>query len=163
MHRIDPVYLLFCKRNTVRFQHIFEEVPSYTRIMAGRTTSGRGGRGRVQPNGRGGGGRNNPNRRPQAKAANAANNKFKGNCAELLGCVFDCSDYKQADTFVTTLKRISEHIGATYKHGGDIRSSIINEARAQIGIPTRPIIVDENDPIPEERVLLMIFKGEIDA
>ena len=27
-------------------------------------------------------------------------NKFKGNCADLDGHIFDCSDYKQADTYV---------------------------------------------------------------
>ena len=32
-----------------------------------------------------------------------------------------------------------------------------------LNIPTRPIIIDENDPIPKKWVLLLIFKGEIDA
>ena len=27
-------------------------------------------------------------------------NKFKGNCADLDGHIFDCSDYKQANTYV---------------------------------------------------------------
>ena len=78
--------------------------------MAGRT-GGRGGRGRGAPGARGmvrGG------KKPQAKPTTINSTKFKGNCAELQGCIFDCSDYKQADTFVSTLKRVSEHIGSTY-------------------------------------------------
>ena len=141
--------------------NIILKKPEQDYKMPGRTPGGRGGRGRAAPGGRGPA-RTNHNRRPAAKS-NTPSNKFKGNCNELQGSVFDCSDYKQADNFVTTLKRISEHIGATYKHGGDIRSSILNESRVVLAIPTRPRIVDENDPIPEERVLLMIFKGEIDA
>ena len=86
--------------------------------MPGRIQGSRGGRGR-NAGARTSGGRGNP-RKPHPGPQGTANNKFKGNCAELAGCVFDCSDYKQADTYVTTLKRISEHIGATYKHGGDI-------------------------------------------
>jgi hypothetical protein len=81
---------------------------------SGRSQAGRGrGRGRGSRNG------GNP---PQRQAPT----KFTGNCAELQGHIFDCSDYKQADTYVHTIKRISEHVGAQYKHGGDIRSSIIN-------------------------------------
>ena len=38
--------------------------------------------------------------------------KFRGNCTDLSGYIFDYSDYKQADTFVNTLKRISEYVGA---------------------------------------------------
>ena len=101
--------------------------------MAGRTPGGHGGRG-WQAGARGSGARGANARKPQPQGA--TNNKFKGNCAELNGCVFDCSDYKQADNFVTTLKRISEHIGATYKHGGDIRSSIINEIKVMLTVPT---------------------------
>lgn len=62
--------------------------------MAGRTNAGRGGRGR-SPGGRTPGARGGQGRKPQPQ--NTVNNKFKGNCAELAGCVFDCSDYKQAD------------------------------------------------------------------
>ena len=47
-----------------------------------------------------------------------APSKFTGNCIDLQGQIFDCSDYKQADTYVHTHKRISEYVGADYKHGG---------------------------------------------
>ena len=113
----------------------------------GRPQSGRGrGRGNVNP-----------------KPQRAAPYKFKGNSTELAGSIFDCSDYKQADTYVTTLKHISEYVGAEYKHGGDIRSSIINEVRMVIPIPTHPVYVNPDALTPAERVQEMIFKGEIDA
>ena len=47
--------------------------------------------------------------------------KFKGNTPELNGLVFDCSDNKQADRYVTAMKRIADHIGTNYHNGGDIR------------------------------------------
>jgi hypothetical protein len=87
------------------------------RCTAGRNTHRAGcdqqGRGRRQ--------RNWPQQQQQVSA------RFKGNCADLQGHIFDCSNYKQADNFVNTLKRISEYAGAAYKQGGDIHSSIINE------------------------------------
>jgi hypothetical protein len=83
-----------------------------------------------------------------------------GNCAELQGHIFDCSDYKQADTtFVHTLKRISKHVGAEYKHGGDIRSSIINKAKIDILLPPTPVYTDPSTAQDETRKL--IFKGLI--
>jgi hypothetical protein len=73
-------------------------------------------------------------RGPQQEAPS----KFKGHFAELSGHIFDCSDSKQADKFVHTLKRISEYVGLEYKHGGDIHSLIINEAQATVPLPTPP-------------------------
>jgi hypothetical protein len=127
--------------------------------MSGRSHQGRG----SVPAARGGRGRGRPSRRPPAKAAGPTTKKFTGNNDKLQGCIFDCSDSKQADTFVTTLKRISEHVGAEFKHGGDIRSSIINEERFTIPTPTPPTIIDHNALTPVESVANMIFKGKIDA
>jgi hypothetical protein len=118
---------------------------------SGRSQQGRG-RGRGRP-GRGGG--NQQQRQPPTK--------FRGNCAELQGHIFDCSDYKQADTFVKTLKHISEYVGAEYKHGGDIGSSIINEAKIVITIPTTPTYAHPTALTPDEEVAKMIFKGELEA
>jgi hypothetical protein len=64
---------------------------------------------------------------------------------------------------VTTLKRISEYAGAEYKHGGDIRSSVINERKITIPIPAAPSAVDPKSLTSSERVGAMIFKGEIDS
>ena len=109
----------------------------------------------AQGRGRGRGPGNRPQRQPPAR--------FKGNQSELQGQIFDCSDYKQADTFVSTLKRISEYIGAQYKHGGDIRSSILQGTKTTISIPTAPTVVDPTALTSAEITLQMIFKGEIDA
>ena len=53
-------------------------------------------------------------------------NKFKGNSTALDGYIFDCSDSKQGNKFITAVKQILEHIGTEYKYGGYIRSSIKN-------------------------------------
>ena len=45
---------------------------------------------------------------------------------------------KQADKFITAIKRISEHVGTEYKYGGDIRSSIENSTRFAIPLPVVP-------------------------
>ena len=50
--------------------------------------------------------------------------RFKGNIHDLEGYIFDCSDNKQADIFVHTMKRIAEYVGTEYRNGGDIRSTI---------------------------------------
>ena len=73
---------------------------------------GRGGRGRTQ-----GSSYNQNNRTP----------KFKRNSTDLEGYTFDCSNYKQAEKYVSTIKRIAEYVGAEYKYGGDIRSTLKNE------------------------------------
>jgi len=77
--------------------------------------------------------------------------------------VFDCSDYKQADRYQSTVKRISEYVGSEFKHDGDIRSSSVNETKTTIPPPSIPLIVDPLAPTAQEQLLLMIFKGEVDA
>jgi hypothetical protein len=49
--------------------------------------------------------------------------RFEGDCEELKGYTFDCSDPKQADTFVRTCKKLAEYVGKTWypNHGGDIQ------------------------------------------
>ena len=128
-------------------------LPSRSFPRHGGPPSGRSPTGQGHGLGRGGrSGTPQPSRQPIAK--------FRGNCTDLSGYIFDCSDYKQADTFVNTLKHISEeYVGAKYKNGGDIRSSIINEAKLTI-----PILASPQTPVdaPVEEVAKMIFKGELD-
>ncbi|WP_288993360.1 hypothetical protein [uncultured Marinobacter sp.] len=129
--------------------------------MSSKTTK-RGGPGpgqQQQGRGRGGRGRRSPTR----SSTRTPSEKFKGNEEKLAGHIFDCSDYRQADTFVNTHKRIADYVGAEYQEGGDIRSSIIHEARIQIPIPTNPTVVDPKAPTPDEIVARMIFKGELDT
>lgn len=86
-----------------------------------------------------------------------------GNNDKLQGCIFDCSDSKQANTFVSTLKQILEHVSAEFKNSGDIRSSIINEACFTIPTPTAPTIANPDALTPVKMVANLIFKGKIDA
>ena len=112
--------------------------------------------------GRGGRGRGNHFAKPQP-TPKPVSTKFKGNCEKLQGAIFDCSDYKQADNFVSSLKRVSEYVGAEYKHGGDIRSSLVNQTKFDVPIPTQPVIVNEAAPTATEKVQLLIFQGKISA
>ena len=120
--------------------------PAPSRPTPGRQSQGRG-------QGRG------PSNRPQRITPT----KFKGNKSDLQGQIFDCSDYNQADTFVNTLKQISEYISAHYKHGGDIRSSILQGSILTLAFPTAPVYTNHSALTPQETVLQMIFKGKIDA
>ena len=65
-------------------------------------------------------------------------NKFKVNLTALEGYIFDFSDSKQANKFITAIKRISEHVGTKYKYGGYICSSIKNSTRFAIPLPVVP-------------------------
>ena len=38
--------------------------------------------------------------------------KFKGNYSDLEGYIFGCSDIRQADKYITAIKRIAEYVGA---------------------------------------------------
>ena len=76
--------------------------------------------------------------------------KFIGNCADLKGQVFDCSNYKQADSYVNTVKWISEYVGAEYKHGSNIWASIVNEDIFDIPWLAVPTMVDPNNPTADE-------------
>ena len=125
-----------------------------------RTSSGGRGGGRGGGNqGRGYQGRGNGGPKPHTTS------KFKGNCSELEGHIFDCSDSKQADLYVHTVKRVAEYVGATYKQGGDISSAIIHGTLPTLAQPTYPTYSTTYDtaPTPDDKVKEMIFKGEIDS
>ena len=111
----------------------------------GRTTSGRDGKWNT---GRG------------SQKTTPTTGKFKGNCVELSGYVFDCADYRQADKYVTNIKRIAEYIGTEYKQGGDIRSTIENEAPLTVPVPLEPALIGEAEELTTSQKL--IFKGQID-
>ena len=70
---------------------------------------------------------------------------------DLEGYTFDCSDYKQAEKYVSIIKSITEYVGAEYKYGGDIRSTLENEVRITIPQPVTPT----TDPMPllESRII----------
>ena len=129
-----------------------------------------GGRGHGHP-GRGHGGRTRPgrggsrqrNHRPN-QATNRPTTKFQGQCEALKDYTFDCSDYKQADRYVNTVKRISEYVGSEYKNGGDIRSSIVNETKFKVPIPTAPNApADPANPTIEETTKSKLYERRLDA
>ena len=101
--------------------------------------------GRVRRGGRGGRGRthccsyNHNNRTP----------KFKGNSTDLEGYTFDCSEYKQAENYVSTIKSIAEYVGAEYKYGGENHSTLENELWITIPQPVTPAA----DPMPLAQLL----------
>ena len=99
-----------------------------------------------RPGGRRGGGGRGGRGRTQGRSYNQNNRtpKFKGNSTDLEGYTFDYSDYKQAEKYMSTIKRIAEYVGAEYKYGGDIRSTLDNEVRIIIPQPVTPVA----DPTP---------------
>lgn len=62
---------------------------------------------------------------------------------------------------MSSLKRILEYIGAEYKHGGDFRSSILNQERFIVPIPVPALIANEVAPTAVEKVQLLIFQGKL--
>ena len=100
-----------------------------------------GGRGAGKGGGRGGrGDRSNRSRSGQIQnqKSRPVSQKFKGNSSDLEGYIFDCSDSRQADKYITAIKIIAEYVGAEFKYGGDIRLSIENFKRFEIPMPTAP-------------------------
>ena len=98
-----------------------------------------GGRGGGKGGGRGGrGDRSNRSRSGQIQnhKSRPTTQKFKGNYSDLEGYIFDCSDIRQAHKYITAIKRIAEYVGAEFKYGGDIRSSIENSKRFKIPMPS---------------------------
>ena len=77
--------------------------------------------------------------------------KFKGNAPELDGFVFYCSDNKQADRYVTAMKRIAEHIRTSYHNVGDILSTI--EQGRHFNIP-KPIAHSTTNDEVDKMILI---------
>jgi hypothetical protein len=88
--------------------------------------------------------------------------EFKGNTTELFGHVYDYGSARQADAYTITTERIADYVGSHYKHGGDIRATIINEWEYVIPLPIPPPKPEDPDDLtPEEQVRTLIFNGEV--
>jgi hypothetical protein len=61
--------------------------------------------------------------------------KFEGNCEELKGHVFDCSNSRQADMFSKITKAIAGHVGKTYRYGNDVRLAVQNLTPMVMDVP----------------------------
>ena len=82
-----------------------------------------GGRGGGKGGGRGGrGDRSNRSRSGhiQNQKRITVAQKFKENSSDLEGYIFDCSDIRQADKYITAIKRISAYIAAVFELCPDI-------------------------------------------
>ena len=73
-----------------------------------------GGRGGGKGGGRGGRG-DRSNRSLSGQIQNQKSRpitqRLKGNSSDLEGYIFDCSDSRQADKYITAIKRIAEYVG----------------------------------------------------
>jgi hypothetical protein len=61
--------------------------------------------------------------------------KFEGNCEELKGHVFDCSNSRHADIFSKTTKALAGHVGKTYRYGSNVRLAIQNLSPTILEVP----------------------------
>ena len=76
--------------------------------------------------------------RTKAKKRTPTNPPFEGKCDALKGFIYDCSDNKQADQFVSTTLEIATYVGSNFKHGGDVRLALTNLQIPQIPHPEDP-------------------------
>jgi hypothetical protein len=60
---------------------------------------------------------------------------LEGNCEELKGHVFDCSNSRQANMFSKTTKVIAGHVGKTYRYGNDVRLAVQNLTPTVMDVP----------------------------
>ena len=54
------------------------------------------------------------------------------------GHIYDTLDARQSDQFIKTTRNISEHVGRTYKYGGDIHLVVENLSLPTIAQPANP-------------------------
>jgi hypothetical protein len=81
--------------------------------------------------------------------------KFEGRCDDLKCHVYDFGEHKSADLFITTTKEIANHVGRTYKCGGDLAEAIIN-----METPTK---TEPTDPAnPDNKVEMKKWEREYD-
>jgi hypothetical protein len=64
--------------------------------------------------------------------------KFEGQCEDLKGHIYDCSDYRQADIFVRTTEEIITYVGRTYKYGDDVKRALTEMKIPTISYPEDP-------------------------
>ena len=82
--------------------------------------------------------------------------KFEGQCEELKGHIYDCTDARQADMFTKTTKEVAEYAGHTLKHSADIRKVI-----EELEIPTLVAPVDPAGMAPM-RTETRIWEKKVD-
>jgi hypothetical protein len=73
---------------------------------------------------------------------------FEGQCKELKGNIYDCSDIRQSDMFAKTTKEISTYVGRVYKGGKDISTAVDNLQFPELLMPEEP---DDNVTLGKTR------------
>jgi hypothetical protein len=81
--------------------------------------------------------------------------KFKGECTEMKGSVYDNADCRQADLFTKTNKVLAGYVGRTFKYGGDTGIAIESLAIPDLDMPDDP-------PDDANRTIVKICEKEVD-
>ena len=85
-------------------------------------------------------------------------------CEALKGHIFDCSSNHQAYKYATTLKKLTEHVGATFKNGGNVQASIVAETKFTVPQPPNPTApVNAAQPTAAEQVDQCLFDKQLNA
>ena len=71
----------------------------------------------------------------KSKRSVSFSESFKGDCKELEGSIFDCSDWKSADQFTQTKKKIESFVGRTYDGGAIVQQSLRLMQEVQVEFP----------------------------
>ena len=86
------------------------------------------------------------------------NIKFHGACEALKDHVFDCLDYKQANWYATTIKRVAEYVGSEYKNSRDMHALILAESKYNILMPTALTIANARQPMPDKQIKQHLYE-----
>ena len=108
--------------------------------------------------GNGSSARNCNKKNPATHHKPQTNVKFHGACKALKDHVFDCLDYKQANRYATTIKRVAEYVGSEYKNGGDMCALILAETKYNIPRLTVPTIANAGQPTPDEQIKQHLYE-----
>ena len=81
--------------------------------------------------------------------------RFKGVTEELKGEIFDLVGSRSADLFIKTKKAVTNYVGRTYQHSGNIRRAIETLTLPTIPMPIAPVA----DPMPV--LLAVIFSEQV--
>ena len=76
--------------------------------------------------------------------------KFEGDCEDLAGHIYECSNIKQADIFIATTKKIAIHVSQKYTYGSDIKKAVEN---LKIPILAEPADIPESSSNVRKRIL----------
>ena len=68
--------------------------------------------------------------------------KFKGKSSDQEGYIFDCSDSRQADKYITAIKIIAEYVAAVFVLFPDILCDSLDCSNVFVGLPAVAAVKD---------------------